>query len=166
MNIAIDNVLCMYFIGHVQMDESPVVNAVRLGFTYLFVITLTIIVQSIANKLMRLLADALWPTKFVFKSTITMILLLYIVFSALLIDTLIWTAFIMFSGVFTDFITAFTFSVDNFTTLGGDDPLESPWEYLGPVISLNGIVIIAFAVSAMYDALYKAPDKPDCEEAC
>lgn len=134
---------------------SPVANAIRLGFIYLFIITTTIIVQSAANKLMKILSDSLDKVEFPFKFTITMILLLYIIFAALLIDVLIWTAVVMFAGIFTDFLEAFTFAADNFTTLGAVENIESPWEFVGPVISLNGIVIIAFAVSAMYDALYK-----------
>lgn len=137
------------------MDTAaPIANAIRLGFIYLFIITLTIIVQSVANKLMKILSNALDNVEFPFKFTITMILLLYIVFAALLIDVLIWTTVVMIAGLFNDFLDAFTFSADNFTTLGVGENIAPPWEFVGPVMSLNGIVIIAFAGSAVYDTLY------------
>lgn len=135
--------------------EHPAVNAIRLGLIYLIIITATIIVQSIANWLMRITANALQPRLIPWKLTITMIVLLYIVFLAIFIDILIWTAVLLAAGVFTDFLLAFTFATDNFTTLGGEDTVEAPWEFVGPVMSLNGIIIIAFAVSSMYDIYIK-----------
>lgn len=139
--------------------DSPadtVLNSIRLGFTYLFIITLTIIVQSIANRIMKSIADSLEWVHFPQKLTILMILLLYVLFFAILIDILIWTAVVMIAGLFTDFLEAFAFATDNFTTLGGNGTIEPPWEYVGPVMSVNGIVIIAFGVSCMYSILYKA----------
>lgn len=136
--------------------EHPAVNAIRLGLIYIIIITATIVVHSIANWLMRITADALQPRLLPWKLTITMIVLLYIVFLAIFIDILIWTAVVLAAGIFDDFLEAFTFATNNFTTLGGDsDPIESPWEFVGPVMSLNGIVIIALAVSAMYDIYMK-----------
>lgn len=52
---------------------------------------------------------------------------------------------LMYFEIFGNFHTAFTQSLDYFTILGTDEPLPEPWEYLGPMIALNGIVIIAFA---------------------
>lgn len=131
-------------------------NALRLGFFYLVLIGLTVIVQSIANRLMKSFSYFVETKNFPAKGTIFMLVLIYIVIFAILIDILIWTAFIMISGVLPYFWDAFTFATDCFTTLGTIGSLEPPWEYLGPVIAVNGIVIIAFAGSCLYSILYKA----------
>ncbi len=138
--------------------DGPVVNAIRIGLIYIFIITVTVLLQCFANYIMYELAKYMWKVCLPFKSTVIAVTLLYIVFLTILIDILIWTLVIMSAGMFTDFLDAFSFVTDNFTTLGGDDPLREPWEYVGPVMSINGIVIIAFAGAAMYDALYKSRD--------
>lgn len=141
------------------MDTEVIFNTIRLGFIYTFIITLTIIVQAIANRIMKWTADALQRVEFPQKLAVTMIVLLYIVFVGILIDILIWTAVIMVLGLINDFLSAFSFATSNFTTNGGNGTFDSPWEFIGPVMSVNGIVIIAFAISSMYDILYNK-DKP------
>jgi len=137
---------------------NTVLNTIRIGLGFLLIITITIIVQSIANRIMKSLSDSLDWVYFPQKLTILMILLLYILFIAILIDLLVWTAALMAVGLFTDFLTAFAFSTNNFTTLGGGAgvSLGPPYEFVGPVMSINGIVMIAFGVSCMYSILYKS----------
>lgn len=141
------------------MDVEDIFNAIRLGFIYTFIITLTIIVQAIANRIMEWTADALDRVDFPQKRAVTMIVLLYIVFVAILIDILIWTAVIMVLGLIDDFLSAFSFATSNFTTNGGNGSFDPPWEFIGPVMSVNGIVIIAFSISRMYDVFYNR-EKP------
>jgi hypothetical protein len=104
---------------------------------------------------MKWISDSFVGSDFPQRLTILMILLLYIVFAAILIDIFIWTAVILVAGLFTDFLQAFSFAAFNFTTTGTDVVLAPPWEYLGGVIAVNGIVIIAFAGAAMFGLMYR-----------
>lgn len=135
---------------------SEIVTTIRLGLTYLVIIGLTIVVQAIANRAMKSTADFFENKDFPQKIAILMIILLYIVFSAILVDIIIWSIVLMLAGIFTDYWDAFTFATDSFSTLGNGGNIAPPWEFVSPVIAVNGIVIIAFSVSSMYSILYKA----------
>lgn len=75
---------------------------------------------------------------------------------AILVDIIIWSIVLMLAGLFTEYWDAFTFATDSFSTLGNEDNIEPPWEFVGPIIAVNGIVIIAFGISFIYSILYKA----------
>lgn len=135
---------------------AEIVTTIRLGLTYLAIIGLTIVVQAIANRAMKSTADFFENKDFPQKTAILMILLLYILFLAILVDIIIWSIVLMLAGIFHVYWDAFTFATDSFSTLGNGGNIEPPWEFVGPVIAVNGIVIIAFGVSCMYSILYKA----------
>lgn len=53
-------------------------------------------------------------------------------------------------GEFNDFATAFYHSGVNFATLGyGDIVMSNQWRLLGPLESLNGIVMVGVSTSAL-----------------
>jgi len=103
---------------------------------------------------MQFVGDALRKFNFQFQITLLMIVLLYITIIALVIDVALWAITIMLLGIFPNFKSAFIYSMDSFSTLGGNQEVPEPWELLGPMIGLDGIVIIAFAVSFMYGIMY------------
>lgn len=131
-------------------------DLVRLTTIYLGVIGLTVIVQSAANRLMKTTADFFEEKDFPQKLTILMVSLMYIQIIAILIDISIWAFILLIIGIYTEWWDAFTFATDSFSTLGNSGNVEPPWEYIGPVMAINGIVIIAFGVSCLYSILYKA----------
>ncbi len=70
----------------------------------------------------------------------------------------IWAACFMFLGEFTDFATASYHSAVNFATLGyGDIVMSEQRRILGPMQSLNGVLMVgvstAVVMSALQDAL-------------
>lgn len=144
--------------------DTTVLTVIRLSLVFIFVITLTIIVQSVANRIMKWISDSFQCSDFPQRLTILMIVLLYIVFAAILIDIFIWTAVALIAGLFTDFLQAFSFAAFNFTTTGTDITLQPPWEFLGSVIAINGIIIIAFAGASMFGLLYRPNDNCDVED--
>ena len=140
-----------------------VVNIIVFTLVYLTIIGLTIIIQVFANWLMRSTADFFQCKKFPFRNGVLLLILMYIQIFAIIADILIWSAVVMWAGIFTDFIDAFTFATDSFTTLGNGGNIASPWEYIGPVMAVNGIVVIAFAVTSLYDILhFKVFKEPLC----
>jgi len=118
------------------------------------VIGLTVLVQAAANKFMQYVEHFIKRRDFFMKETVSILLLIWIVILAILVDVIVWSVVLLILGIFDD---AFTFATDSFTTLGGNNNIiiESPYQYIGPVISANGIVLIAFAGSYFYDLLYK-----------
>lgn len=137
------------------MEQFNFFVTAGLSIVYLLIIGLIVFVQVAANRIMKNISDFFDPREFPLKGPIFMLLLIYILVIAIVIDILIWTAVVMIAGIFTNFWEAFTFATDSFTTLGGEETIPPPWEYIGPVISVTGIVIIAFGGSCLYSILYK-----------
>lgn len=129
-------------------------NVISFGFIYLGIIGVTIIFQSIANKLMRWIADFFENKKFPLKVTILTLIIIYIEFVVILVDIIFWSGILMTIGVFNNYLEAFIFATDAFSTLGNGGNLEPPWEFLAPVMAVNGIVMIAFGGACMYSILY------------
>ncbi|UIP30138.1 potassium channel family protein [Photobacterium sp. TLY01] len=82
------------------------------------------------------------------------LLLLMSVMTLLLIGNLVqigvWAWLFYGLDEFTDFATAYYFSCVNFATLGyGDIVMSERWRLLGPIESLNGIVMVGVSTSAL-----------------
>lgn len=120
---------------------------------YFILIIITVIVQSIINSLMEYSFILLSPLHILFINTFILITLTIILFFGLIVDILIWASVLNFLGVFPNFQQSVTQCMDFFTTLGVTEILPSPWQLLGPIIALNGIVIIAFSVSFMFNLI-------------
>ena len=133
-------------------------DVIRVTAVYAFIIALTVIVQSIANFLMKTFNNFLITKDFPLRGTLLVLILLYIIIIAILIDIFIWTTFLILSDLIIEFDDAFSFATDCFTTLGSTLILPDPWEFIGPVIALNGILVIAFAGACLYNILYPTPE--------
>lgn len=116
---------------------------------YFSVITATIAIQAISN----IMADAIAKKFFGINHIAFVVILTYLTFFTILIDICLWSLVTVWLGVFEDFREAFAFVVDSFSTLGGGY-LGQPWQYLGPAIAINGIIMIAFAASYMFATIY------------
>jgi hypothetical protein len=143
------------YLNNIADNMSEVWATLRIGIPYLIIIGLTVIVQSLANGLMKITSDFFETKCFPLKITVIMVIVIYILVLAVLFNILIWTLFLMLWDILPYFWDAFTFATDSFTTLGNGGLLESPYEFLGPVIAVNGIIIVAFGVSCLYTILYK-----------
>lgn len=116
----------------------------------ILIIIATIVVQNISNSLMWHTAKYLSSNYHQYNPSILLSVIIVIALLTLLVDIFIWALFLIFIGLFTNLTESLIFSFDNFTTLGALEPFESPWTYIGPLIALNGIVIVACAVSSAF----------------
>jgi len=95
---------------------------------------------------------------------ITAIMLLLVVGN--FVQIIIWAGLFMYLGEFTDFTTAAYHSAVNFATLGyGEIVMSEDRRTLGPMQSVNGVLMIgvstAVMMSALQDALHKTREARD-----
>ena len=86
------------------------------------------------------------------------ILLLSVVMLMMLLSNLaqmvIWALLFIVLGEFGDFTTALYHSAVNFVTLGyGDIVMSQPWRFLGPLESVNGILMFGISTAVMTAAV-------------
>lgn len=121
---------------------------------YAILIIITVIVQCIVNIILQFTANYIRQKNIPQKAAVILAALMYITILSLLFDVLLWAIVLMYFQVFEDFNISFTRCLNYFTTLGAGVPLPRKWELLGPIMSLNGIIIIAFAGSYMFGIAY------------
>lgn len=85
-------------------------------------------------------------------------LLLMIIMVLLVMGNLVqigaWAWLFYYLEEFTEYTTAFYFSAVNFATLGyGDIVMSERWRLLGPLESLNGIIMVGVSTSTLLWAL-------------
>ena len=86
------------------------------------------------------------------------ILLLSVVMLLMLVSNLaqmvIWALLFLVIGEFSDFTTALYHSAVNFVTLGyGDIVMSDRWRFLGPLESVNGILMFGISTAVMTAAV-------------
>jgi len=123
-------------------------------FIYIILITITILIQSIISYFITNISFYIKSKNIPFNKTIVLVLVMYIVFIALFIDVIIWAVILVFIGIFDSFSYALAQCLDYFTTLGTGDPLPSPYKLLGPIMALNGFIIISFSVAYIFYVLH------------
>lgn len=84
------------------------------------------------------------------------VLLLELTLLSLLISALmqmaVWAGAFMLSGEFAEYEVAFYHSAVNFTTLGyGDIVMSERWRLLGPLETINGILMLGLSASMLYE---------------
>jgi len=97
--------------------------------------------------------------------TVTMIGLM----SAHVCEIAVWAVFYEFANVKTDFAGAFEFAFENYTALGyGDKVPPEGKRLMGPIASLNGLLLIGWSVAIIFEVMRMAEvqftrleDKPD-----
>ena len=95
------------------------------------------------------------PTLLSTVGLITAIMLLLVVGN--FVQILIWGGLFMYLGEFTDFATAAYHSAVNFATLGyGDIVMSEDRRALGPMQSVNGVLMIGVSTAVMMAALQDA----------
>jgi len=87
--------------------------------------------------------------------------LLLVTVSALMIAHLIeigiWAAFIALVGIPLPQIETFEFAFENYVALGyGDVVASAGWRLIGPIISLNGLLLIGWSVAVIFEVMKMA----------
>jgi hypothetical protein len=85
------------------------------------------------------------------KSVAVMMIVTLITAAAHLIQIALWAVPFLMSGEFSTFEKAFYFSAQNYTALGyGDIGLSERWRLLGPLESINGLLLFGLSTAVMF----------------
>ena len=88
------------------------------------------------------------------KNVAIMIIITLVMAAAHLMEIALWATAFRASGEISTFEKAFYFSAQNYTTLGyGDVVLSDRWRLLGPLESINGLLLFGLSTAAMFAAL-------------
>jgi hypothetical protein len=90
-----------------------------------------------------------------------LIALLTVTVTALMIAHLaeigVWAAFIIFAGITLPDIGPFEFAFENYVALGyGDVVASDGWRLIGPIMSLNGLLLIGWSVAVIFEVMKMA----------
>ena len=118
-------------------------------FSFL-IIAFTSMIQIIATGLiLEIAAKAISKNYSVVKFFFIFVLMVLIGVLALLSEILIWSFVVFWTGNFTEWSQAVSFTADKFTTLGSMGPMPQPWALLGPIIAINGIIMFAIMAGSL-----------------
>src|SRR4029079_18456962 len=74
-----------------------------------------------------------------------------------LIEIAVWAAFIQLVGIPLPNIAPFEFAFENYVALGyGDVVAGDGWRLIGPIISLNGLLLIGWSVAIIFEVMRMA----------
>jgi hypothetical protein len=74
-----------------------------------------------------------------------------------LLEIAVWTQFYHMAGVTIQNVTAFEFAFENYTALGyGDGLAINGWRLIGPITSLNGLLLIGWSVAIIFEVMRMA----------
>jgi hypothetical protein len=69
----------------------------------------------------------------------------------------VWAAFMELSGVTAPNLSAFEFAFENYTALGyGDTVAADGWRLIGPIMALNGLLLIGWSVAIIFEVMRMA----------
>jgi predicted DNA repair protein MutK len=70
----------------------------------------------------------------------------------------VWALFLHLGGIEITGTDVFTFSFENYTALGYGDalPADRPRRLLGPIIALNGLLLIGWSVAVIFEVMRMA----------
>jgi hypothetical protein len=69
----------------------------------------------------------------------------------------VWTAFIELAGITVANVQAFEFAFENYVALGyGDVVASGGWRLIGPIMSLNGLLLIGWSVAVIFEVMRMA----------
>ena len=69
----------------------------------------------------------------------------------------LWAAFITVAGIIAPNLTPFEFAFENYVALGyGDVVAGGGWRLIGPIIALNGLLLIGWSVAIIFEVMRMA----------
>jgi hypothetical protein len=69
----------------------------------------------------------------------------------------VWGAFMQFMGITAKNVGAFEFAFENYVALGyGDVVAGEGWRLIGPIMALNGLLLIGWSVAIIFEVLRMA----------
>ncbi len=69
----------------------------------------------------------------------------------------VWAAFMGLSGITAPNVSAFEFAFENYTALGyGDVVAGEGWRLIGPIMALNGLLLIGWSVALIFEVMRMA----------
>jgi len=90
----------------------------------------------------------------VWRNVVFMLLVSLVMAAAHLIQVTLWAAAFLIAGVFPTFDKALYFSAQSYTSLGyGDVVVSEQWRLLGPLESINGLLLFGLSTASMFAVL-------------
>lgn len=77
--------------------------------------------------------------------------------AAHVVEIAIWAAFMKLAGLAAPNVEAFEFAFENYVSLGyGDAVIVGEWRIIGPIMALNGLLLIGWSVAIIFEVLRMA----------
>ncbi len=68
-----------------------------------------------------------------------------------------WAAFMTVAGITAPNLTPFEFAFENYVALGyGDVVAGNGWRLIGPIMALNGLLLIGWSVAIIFEVMRMA----------
>jgi len=132
-----------------MLSPFLVAAGVLLGSVLLYSLSTTILVHLVVH-LIRGGYDGLSA----WKNVVFMLLVSLVMAAAHLIQVALWAAAFLIVGVFSAFDKAFYYSAQSYTALGyGDVIVSEQWKLLGPLESINGLLLFGLSTASMFAVL-------------
>jgi hypothetical protein len=73
------------------------------------------------------------------------------------IEIAIWASFLHVAGISAEHVSVFEFAFENYTALGyGDVVAADGWRLIGPIMALNGLLLIGWSVAIIFEVMRMA----------
>ena len=73
------------------------------------------------------------------------------------VEIAFWAGFLTLAGVSAERLSSFEFAFENYVALGyGDVVAAEGWRLIGPIMSLNGLLLIGWSVAIIFEVLRMA----------
>jgi Ion channel len=73
------------------------------------------------------------------------------------IEITVWAGFLTFADVSAKGLSTFEFAFENYVALGyGDVVASDGWRLIGPIMSLNGLLLIGWSVAIIFEVMRMA----------
>jgi hypothetical protein len=123
---------------------------VGAGMLVVSLVVYAMVNAMIAHVVVRPIRAGHTPTGF-WLNVALMVAVSFITATAHLIQIALWAVVLLMVGEVSDFDKAFYCSAQNYTALGyGDVLLSERWRMLGPLESINGLLLFGLSTAAMF----------------
>jgi hypothetical protein len=73
------------------------------------------------------------------------------------VEISVWGGFMAFAGITVPNVEAFEFAFENYVALGyGDVVASGGWRLIGPIMALNGLLLIGWSVAIIFEVMRMA----------